>query len=146
DPHLPFDSLKQPFYRLKNRIVCGQDGQPIILYPGTPAQSRKALEEQAQGLAGSARQAEKQGNHWDGSDEFYIELGPDQYWCMGDNRQGSLDCRVFGPIKQRLIHGKILWRLWSLDSDDSWWILDLIKNPVDFWTRVRWSRFFQTLH
>jgi hypothetical protein len=33
--------------------------------------------------------------------------------------------------------------LWSIDSDESWWILDLLKNPIDFWKRVRWNRFFQ---
>lgn len=131
DPKVPWEL--QPFYRIKpDRIVMGTDGKPAdIKYPGTP-ESRKR-EPQAQGK-----------NIWgDNSDEFYVELGSNEYWCMGDNRLGSSDSRTFGPVDGKLIHGKIVFRIWSIDSDESWWILDLIKHPIDFWTRVRWSRFFQ---
>jgi signal peptidase I len=147
DPNLPLDSAKQPFYRINPyRVVYNANGLPEIKYPGTPTHSCAGFSDQEDQLSGASVAPQKQGNHWDGSDEFYIELGPNEYWCMGDNRLGSCDCRFFGPIKVELIHGKIIWRLWSIDSDDSWWILDLIKHPIDFWTRVRWSRFFQTLH
>jgi hypothetical protein len=82
---------------------------------------------------------------------------------MGDNRLGSQDSRFFGPLDGRLIHGKIVFRIWSLDTPNDtvmfpsnfiekvyaffadWWIVDLIKHPIDFWTRVRWSRFFQVM-
>jgi len=77
------------------------------------------------------------------SDEFDIVLGENQYWGMGDNRRGSADSRVFGPIDRRLIHGKIVFRIWSIDSNESWWIIDLITHPIDFWSRLRWNRFFQ---
>jgi hypothetical protein len=80
---------------------------------------------------------------WNGTDEFYVTLGKGQYWLMGDNRRGSHDCRFFGPVEERLIHGKIIFRIWSIDSAESWWIWDLIKHPIDFWARVRWHRFFQ---
>lgn len=76
-------------------------------------------------------------------DEYDIALGPDEYWVLGDNRRGSLDSRFWGPLKSEHIHGKIIWRLISIDSTDSWLIFDLIKNPIDFWKRIRWSRFFQ---
>jgi hypothetical protein len=65
---------------------------------------------------------------------------------MGDNRVGSKDSRYFGPIKEHLIHGRIVFRIWSIDSDESWWILDLIKHPIDFFSRVRWSRFLQPIY
>jgi len=68
-------------------------------------------------------------------------LGVDEYWCMGDNRLGSLDCRFFGPIKEQEIHGRIVFLIWSIDSNEAWWIVDLIKHPINFWSRVRWSRF-----
>ena len=48
-------------------------------------------------------------------------------------------------FKQKQIHGRIIFRIWSIDSDESWWIVDLIKYPIDFWKRVRWSRFFQII-
>ncbi len=131
DPNVSYEN--QPFYRINPKcVVKGPYGEVELRYPGVasgPMHERKGY--------GTS--------YWDGSDEFYVELGPDQYWCMGDNRLGSKDCRSFGPIKEKLIHGKIIFRIWSVDSDESWWILDLIKHPIDFWQRVRWNRFFQTL-
>ena len=79
-------------------------------------------------------------------DEYDVHLGPNQVWAMGDNRKGSLDSRYWGPLDLKLIHGRIVFRLWSMDSNDSWFIVDLIKHPLDFWTRVRWSRCFQTVN
>jgi signal peptidase I len=73
-------------------------------------------------------------------DVFDVHLGDNEYWAMGDNRRGSWDSRGWGVLKGNLIHGRILFRLWSSDSDESWWILDLIKHPIDFWRRMRWSR------
>jgi signal peptidase I len=131
DPSAPDD--KQPFYQVKpNRVVQGAQGERELWYPGTPCRpmhERKGYDK----------------SYWDGSDEFYVELGPDQYWVMGDNRLGSKDSRSFGPIKASFIHGKIVFRIWSVESDESWWILDLIKHPINFWQRVRWNRFFQML-
>lgn len=76
-------------------------------------------------------------------DEYDVKLGPNQYWALGDNRRGSNDSRFWGPLDAEHIHGKIIWRLISIDSSDSWLILDILFNPIDFWKRVRWSRFFQ---
>lgn len=124
----------QPFYRISpKRVVKGSQGERKLLYPGTA--NRPMHERKGSGAS-----------YWDGSDEFYVELGDDQYWVMGDNRLGSKDCRSFGPIPGNAIHGKIVFRIWSVDSDESWWILDLIKHPIDFFKRVRWNRFFQVLH
>lgn len=136
DPQVSFD--KQPFYLIKpDRIVRdARTGEMDIIYPGTPRRSSNA----------QALELIEQGkNYYDGSDEFYVHLGSDEFWCMGDNRLGSRDCREFGPIKQKQIHGRIIFRIWSIDSDESWWILDLIKHPIDFWSRVRWGRFFQVV-
>lgn len=126
----------QPFYRINpSNIYYGSNGKPEILEPGTPS-DRQWMD----------RKHKKGKNHWDGTDVFYVELGPNQYWCMGDNRLGSSDSRVFGPFERRLMHGRILFRIWSIDSGESWWIVDLIKHPVDFWSRIRWSRFFQWMN
>ncbi|HRN78064.1 MAG TPA: signal peptidase I [Candidatus Dependentiae bacterium] len=132
DPDKSFKD--QPFYQIQpDRVVRGPQGQLELWYPGTVFPPSKA-------------EVKRGNSHWDGSDEFYVELGPDEYWGMGDNRVGSKDCRFFGPIKEHLIHGRIVFRIWSIDSDESWWILDLIKHPIDFFSRVRWSRFLQPVY
>jgi signal peptidase I len=134
DPSVAYEN--QPFYRIKESlIVKGEDGKPILKMPGVPIEG-----------TGSMIKPEGSKNYWHGTDEFYVELGPNQYWLMGDNRRNSGDSRVFGPVDGRLIHGRILFRIWSIDSNEDWWIVDLIKHPVDFWTRIRWSRFLNWVH
>lgn len=133
DPSLPYD--QQLFYDLReDRIYKNEDGNPEIIKPGTPLPS-----------ASKATTPDTTHNNWNNSDVFFVKLGDGQYWCMGDNRLGSHDCRFFGPVQEKQIHGRIVFRIWSIDSDESWWIVDLIKHPIDFWKRVRWSRFFQIM-
>lgn len=76
-------------------------------------------------------------------DIFDVTLKDNQYWVMGDNRLNSGDSRMWGILDGKLIHGRILYRIWSMDSDESWWFIDLIKNPIAFWKKIRWSRCFQ---
>jgi signal peptidase I len=134
DPTKPYDD--QPFYRLnENWIIRNEYGDPqSILYPDKPVQPRRTS------------LSNNKTRHWDSSDQFYVELGPDEYWCLGDNRKGSRDCRFFGPVKEKYIHGRIVFRLFSIDSDESWWIIDLVRHPIDFWSRIRWSRFMQWVY
>jgi signal peptidase I len=44
-----------------------------------------------------------------------LELGPDEYYLLGDNRTASLDSRAFGPVKRNYIIGRTLVRGWPLD-------------------------------
>jgi signal peptidase I len=41
-------------------------------------------------------------------------LPPNEYWVMGDNRQGSRDSRYFGPITKSEIVGRAFLRVWPL--------------------------------
>jgi len=126
DPNYSY--ANQPFYRMdKEDVKLGQQllkkfGRLPIRYPQTP-------------------RFDQFGRN---VDIYDIKLDPDEYWVMGDNRLGSYDSRFWGgtgkPLKAELIHGKIVFRIWSLDSDQSWWIFDLLFHPIDFWKRVRWSR------
>ncbi|MFH0857063.1 MAG: signal peptidase I [bacterium] len=45
-----------------------------------------------------------------------IELQEGEYYVLGDNRDRSLDSRVFGPIKKDSIVGKVWFRGWPLDN------------------------------
>jgi hypothetical protein len=131
DPAASFTA--QPFYRIEqDRIIRDDAGQMELLYPETPflkADGRKLI-----------RRADE---FWNGSDEFFVRLRANEYWCMGDNRRGSKDCRTFGPINGKYIHGRILFQIFSIDSNESWWFVDLLKHPIDFWTRVRWNQLFK---
>jgi signal peptidase I len=120
DPAIALSSNKQPFYRINpDWLYLSSQGEPMISYPGT------AIEKNL--------------------DEFDKHLGPTSYWVMGDNRLGSGDSRMWGPLDRSLIHGRIVYRVASLDTDESWWIIDLLKHPIDFWKRVRWHRCFQVV-
>jgi len=133
DPELPFD--KQPFYRIHpDRVITDEEGRPGIIYPDNV----RYFDEGVRSI--TPRNSK---NYYNGTDEFYIELGNDEYWLMGDNRRGSHDSRALGPVSVQSIHARILFRVWSVDTNESWVILDLLKHPIDFWSRIRFNRFFQ---
>lgn len=114
DPSLKLNDRNQPFYRI-NPIEAARAKQ----YTSHPIYYPSEADER---------------------DVFDVHLGVNEYWAMGDNRRGSFDSRGWGILPGHFIHGRILFRLWSSDSDESWWIIDLIKHPIDFWSRMRWSR------
>ncbi len=123
----------QPFYKMtaynaaKGKQISRMTGRADMLNPGTPLENDLGF-----GIKKNA-------------DVFDVQLKENQYWVMGDNRLGSYDSRGWGPLDGSSIHGKILWRLWSIDSNESWWIIDLIKHPINFWKKVRWSRCFEVV-
>lgn len=119
----------QPFYRMNDAyILRDEDGKPEMLWPATPVNQR----------ASNNLKDVKQ--YWNKSDVFHVELGDNQYWCMGDNRLGSKDCRFFGPVLGENIHGRIVFCIASIDQLHDWMIVDLLLHPIDFWSRIRWSR------
>lgn len=62
----------------------------------------------------------------------------DQYFCMGDNRDNSLDSRFWGTVPRSSIVGRAMFVYWSIDRNIGG---EGSSNPVfDFFTRSRWSR------
>jgi signal peptidase I len=135
DPTVPLQNQK--FYRIDPlRVVINpMTNLPEVKNPGEPIAPARG------DMGGRIRP-------WNGTDEFDVKLGDDQYWVMGDNRRYSGDSRFFGPIhrKNTYIHAKIIYRLWSIDSDAWFWLFDLLQHPIDFWSRVRWDRFLQKVN
>ncbi|MBI5621411.1 signal peptidase I [Candidatus Falkowbacteria bacterium] len=48
-------------------------------------------------------------------DNSLVQLGPDQYFVMGDNRASSLDSRTFGSIQRDSIVGRVWLRGWPFN-------------------------------
>lgn len=44
------------------------------------------------------------------------ELGPDEYFVLGDNRPNSNDSHNFGPIHRDQIIGKVILRYWPMNA------------------------------
>lgn len=43
-----------------------------------------------------------------------VELGPDQYFMMGDHREDSSDSRFFGPIEKDAFKGRTMFIVWPV--------------------------------
>ncbi len=122
---ISYDTTKspeaQPFYKTSYDKLFIRDGNIVLIEPGTP-QDR-------------------------GIDVYDLVLGENEYWCMGDNRLGSSDCREVGVIDGKLIHGRVIFRLISWDDPEtSWMIISFLKNPISFWSKIRWDRCFQWIY
>lgn len=128
DPHVQvctYDPSKsfsdQPYYKLNPDEVVRNilTGEVILIPPHTPTDA----------------------------DTFGpITLPAGKYWGMGDSRNNSGDSRYWGFIDESLIHGRASFIILSLDTSESFWFYDLIKHPVDFWTKhIRWNCFFKGL-
>lgn len=117
DPNIPFGD-KQPFYNIKpeNIWLNPITHQPRILWPDKPNEG--------------------------GKDIFEYTLGKNQYFLRGDNRRGSCDSTTWGVLNLEFINGRIVYRIISIDTDESWLLLDILKNPISFWKKIRWSRCF----
>jgi signal peptidase I len=139
DSSVPLE--KQPFYHMtyadviNAKRLLSDHGYEDIRYPYTPVPAYLSNADKS-------------------PDIFDIQLGPDEYWAMGDNRRNSMDSRYWGPLKRNFIHGKVKFCLYSIDMHESWgkleiihiFVFDMLIHPIDFWSRVRWSRCLSAVH
>lgn len=131
DPTKPYEA--QPWYAIDaQNIMCDVQGHPIMRMPGQAWVKDDISESQ-----------KHTGNYWNGSDEFFIKLGDGQYWVMGDNRLNSHDSRAFGPLDGKHIHGRIVYRLLSIDSSAAWLLVEIATSPLAFLRSIRVNRCMQ---
>ena len=75
-----------------------------------------------------------------------ITVPEGKYWMMGDSRKNSRDSRYWQFLDKSLIHGRASFVIYSIDSEESLWLFELLKHPINFWTKkLRLNRFFTGL-
>lgn len=50
------------------------------------------------------------------NDNFSVKLNADEFFVLGDNRLGSADSRLWGPLPEKLIVGRPLIRLFPINK------------------------------
>jgi len=130
DPEKPYD--KQPYYYIEESEVARHPltGHPLLIRPFTPSYDVDMFMD----------------HHCrDTFGPFTVPKGA--YWVMGDSRKNSRDSRWWQFLPRELIHGRASFVIYSVDSEEAFWLFDLIKHPIDFWRKhVRYNRFFKKLH
>jgi signal peptidase I len=74
-------------------------------------------------------------------------------FCLGDNRDNSLDSRFWGPVPLSYVKGRAVLIYWSYEAKRNDWewrgilyrMKQLAEVFVNFFTKTRWSRTFQLI-
>lgn len=59
-----------------------------------------------------------------------FNVGAQQMFMMGDNRDNSNDSRYWGPLNMDLVKGHAMFIYWSWDGDKTWPRLNRIFRPI----------------
>ena len=47
---------------------------------------------------------------------YDVQIPEGYVFCIGDNREGSMDCRMFGAVPIDKVEGKVIGRIWPLNK------------------------------
>lgn len=79
---------------------------------------------------------------------------PDSIFCLGDNRDNSLDSRFWGPVPLDYVKGRAVLIYWSYEAGRDEWQWRGLGNRIrqlagvffNFFTKTRWDRQFRLIH
>lgn len=82
-----------------------------------------------------------------------VVVPPDNYFCMGDNRDNSYDSRFWGTLPAHLVKGRALFIYWSYGGRTSTGqgetvgtkLRDLLETAIGFFPMTRWKRSFSLI-
>jgi len=103
-----FHYPKEPTSYFIKRVI-GLPGEKVVLEGG------KVIIENQQGVK-KLEESYILRYQRDSKDRFEINLGPNQYFVLGDNRDFSYDSRSWGPLDKKYIVGVVRLRLWPLNQ------------------------------
>lgn len=124
DPSKSYEN--QEYYKTNEaEVVTDQFGEKILYHAFTPTHAY--------------------GGH--NVDKFGPFVVPEnKYWVQGDSRKNSRDSRWWGFLDRSLIQGRASFTLYSIDSEEPFWLFALLAHPIRFFTQlVRWNRCFKNL-
>ena len=141
--------LTWPFIKRKSENCGGQPSwytyDPAVSYEDQPYYKLEAHEVLKNPITG--KPFLRNAGEPDSYDVFPRMRVPEgKYWCQGDSRRNSRDCRSWGFLDGNLIRGKASVIVYSINSEEIWWLFDILANPIDFWTKkLRSERSFTML-
>ncbi|MDQ5890907.1 MAG: Signal peptidase [Candidatus Dependentiae bacterium] len=126
DPLVPLD--QQPYYHMLPQEILRHpiSADPLLLPAFEPSYEHRT------------------NRNVDVFGPFTVPAG--KYWVQGDSRRNSRDSRYWMFLDEEHVLGRASIVLFSLDSEEPFWLFALLKDPVGFFAHViRWSRFLKPL-
>ncbi len=82
-----------------------------------------------------------------------VTVPPESIFCLGDNRDNSLDSRFWGPVPVSYVKGRAVLIYWSYEANRNDWqwkgfgyrLKQLAEVSVHFFTKTRWNRQFKLI-
>lgn len=93
--------------------IIGLPGETIKIEDGNVYINGQLLDESAYLAPGTKTYVGAEGQ---AKGYMEVTLGPDEYYCMGDNRGGSNDSRRMGPFKKSQLEAKVMMRVYPFNK------------------------------